>query len=218
MKITLICSDKKHPILPYLKNWKTFNERNGHKVDIYMRSDQVSSGDILFLISCSEKINKEIREKFEYVLVLHASDLPIGRGWSPHIWEIINGSDEITISLIEAADDIDTGKIWKKLKINIAKHLLWDEINNSIFLGELELMNWAIKNFGKFMPTLQDQKIEPTYWPKRSPKDSKIDVNKTLKQQFDLLRICDPNRYPAFCEIHGKKYKLILERLDDEIV
>ena len=68
------------------------------------------------MISCSEKISKRVIAQFEHVLVLHASDLPKGRGWSPHIWEILNRSDHITLSLIEAAEQIDEGDIWKKLK------------------------------------------------------------------------------------------------------
>jgi len=33
--------------------------------------------------------------------------------------------------------------------------------------------------------------------------------------QFNKIRICDPNRYPAFFVLHGKKYKLMLEKIDD---
>ena len=43
----------------------------------------VRPGDILFLISCSERIGDAYRQKYRHVLVLHASDLPKGRGWSP---------------------------------------------------------------------------------------------------------------------------------------
>ena len=41
------------------------------------------------------------------------------RSWmESHIWEILNGSDHITLSLIEAAEQIDEGDIWKKLNSN----------------------------------------------------------------------------------------------------
>ena len=69
----------------------------------------VGRGDILFLVSCSEIVKKDIRMKFRHTLVLHASSLPKGRGWSPHIWEILNGADQIVISLLEAEDKIDSG-------------------------------------------------------------------------------------------------------------
>ena len=49
-----------------------------------------------------------------YTLVLHASDLPDGRGWSPHVWDVISGKSSLTLSLINAEDSVDTGHIWKK--------------------------------------------------------------------------------------------------------
>ena len=37
-------------------------------------------------------------------------------------------------------------------------------------------------------------------------------ISSINKDQFDLMRTCDPNRYPAFFELYGKKYKIILEK------
>ena len=42
------------------------------------------------------------------------------------------------------------------------------------------------------------------------------EIKKSIKEQFDLLRICDPDRYPAYFEMHGRKYKLRLEYYDEE--
>jgi len=58
----------------------------------------------------------------DHTLVLHASALPKGRGWSPHIWGIVQRDDYITLSLIEAEEEIDTGRIWKQKRINIPKY------------------------------------------------------------------------------------------------
>jgi methionyl-tRNA formyltransferase len=55
------------------------------------------------------------RAKYDSSLVLHASDLPAGRGWSPHIWAITNGAESVTLSLLEAEDQVDSGRIWKKM-------------------------------------------------------------------------------------------------------
>ena len=77
-------------------------------------------------------------------------------------------------------------------------------------------MNWAVDRSETVAPLEQDKNIQPTYWPKRTAQDSCLDINKTLAEQFDLLRVCDPQRYPAFFEINGHKYKLILERFDEK--
>ena len=36
-------------------------------------------------------------------------------------------------------------------------------------------------------------------------------INKTIKEQFNLLRIVNNQEYPAFFEIDGRKYKLTIE-------
>ena len=41
---------------------------------------------------------------------------------------------------------------------------------------------------------------------KRNKDDSKLNINKSLKAQFNLLRICDNKKFPAFFEINNKKY------------
>ena len=216
MKISLLCTNREHPILPYLQRWKAKTERLGYLVQLCSETSQLTEGNILFLISCSQKIGANERKKFNHVLVLHASDLPEGRGWSPHIWQILQGHTDITVTLLEAAKVIDAGNIWKKLTVSVPRHFLWDEINDVIFKGELKLIDWAIRNQESVEPASQNFKIKPSYWPKRTEVDSLVDKNKTLLEQFDLLRVCDPERYPAYCEIHGRKYKLKLERFENE--
>lgn len=215
MHISVLCTNEKHPVVRYLNKWKVRKELEGHNVTICSQVDQLKQGEILFLISCSDIVSLYDRRKFKHVLVLHASDLPEGRGWSPHIWDILNGCSEITLSLIEASDKIDTGDIWKKISIPIPKYMLWYDINNALFKGEIELMNWAIRNITTVVPLRQDLHATATYWPKRTKNDSYISTDKTLAEQFDLLRVCDPDRYPAYFEIYGRKYKLRLEYYDE---
>lgn len=216
MRVSIICNDVSHPIMSHLETWKRDQESCSCQIDILSQSAHLGSGDILFLVSCSEKIAHHARNRFKHVLVLHASDLPKGRGWSPYIWDILSGQDHIVLSLIEAEDQIDTGKIWQKICIPIPNNFFWDEINNALFQGEVSLMTWAVENYKTVIAIEQDHNVQPTYWPKRTAQDSRLDANRTLADQFDLLRVCDPNRYPAFVEIRGRKYKLILEQMDDE--
>ena len=216
MKIALLCTNEQHPIMPHLQHWKVQIEQSSHQVTICSKKAELDTGDILFLISCSEKIGVREHKRFKHVLVLHASDLPRGRGWSPHIWEILNGSESITLSLIEAADKIDTGDVWKKIYIPVPKQFLWNEINDALFQGELELMRWAIDNCTSVKPAAQDINETATYWSKRTTRDSRVDAEKSIREQFDLLRVCDPDRYPAYFEMYGIKYKLWVERYDEE--
>ena len=214
MRISLLCSDEQHPVNNYLKKW--ISEQQGvHQVELVRRKNELSGGDILFLISCAEIVGQTDRSAYRATLVLHASDLPRGRGWSPHIWQLIEGADEIILSLLEAEDKVDSGRIWKKLNFSVPKHALWDEINARLFEVEIELIDFAVSEFEQVLPATQDPAIEPSYYPRRTPAESQIDASQSISSQFDRIRVCDPNRFPAFFELRGKKYKLILEKIDD---
>lgn len=213
MKISLLCSDEQHPVNEYLLSWIAKRE-NAHEIEIVRKKRDLSGGDILFLISCSEIVSAADRSAYRASLVLHASDLPRGRGWSPHIWEIIGGAEEITLSLLEAKDKVDSGRIWRKVRLPIPKDALWDEINERLFCAEIELIDFAVREFSSIMPVEQDMSIEPTYYPRRSPSDSQIDPSQSIASQFDRIRVCDPQRFPAFFELHGKKYKIVLEKFN----
>lgn len=214
MKITLLCSDPNHPVNAFLEAWLSA-QQGIHEVELLRSKSQLSGGDLLFLVSCSEIIEESDRNQFLATLVLHASDLPKGRGWSPHIWEIAAGANHINLSLLEAEDRLDTGKIWEKRQISIPKDALWDEINHLLFSAEIDLLDLAVKQFGQQKADQQDESEIPTYYPKRTLSDGRLDPDKTISEQFDQIRVCDPNRFPAFFELRGSKYKLFLEKLDE---
>ena len=214
MQISLLCSDDQHPVNEYLRSWVAAKQ-GVHQIELVRRKSELSGGDILFLISCAEIIGAADRSAYSATLVLHGSALPRGRGWSPHVWQLIEGAEEITLSLLEAEDKVDSGRIWKKLRFHVPKHALWDEVNARLFDAEIELIEFAVREFERISPTEQDLSIEPTYYPRRSPADSEIDPSQTIASQFDQIRVCDPNRFPAFFELHGKKYKLVLEKIND---
>lgn len=209
MKIVILNSSVDHPINQDLREF--YNQlRSDHDIKILRSFREASGGDILFLISCNEIVPTEVLKSYKHSFVLHASNLPKGRGWSPHIWEIINGSSELTLSMIEAAPEVDTGAIYLKKNIKISKTALWDEINKKLFSEEIKLMKYAVQNIGNM--SLTPQESGETYYKKRTVNDSQLDISKSIMSQFNLIRVCDPNRYPAFFEINGEKFKLTIEK------
>ncbi len=209
MKIIILCSSTKHPIYPFLKNW--VKTQKSDTIKLITNKQKIEKGDILFLISYDKIITAEIRKKFRKTLVIHASDLPLGRGWSPHIWEILNGKNKITVSLFEASDKIDSGNICKKSSFTLKGHELFDEINSKLFKIELELMEFAIKNFHN-LPSMPQQKSKSKSYRKRTPEDSKLNPKKTISEQFNLMRVADENRFPCFFNYKGYRYKLSLKK------
>jgi len=210
MKIVVVCSDEKHPIYPRLDRWRQ-GKSGKHDVSLVSNIVFANGGDILFLISCTEIVGPDVRNKFLHTLVIHASDLPFGRGWSPHVWQLLEGRNEITVSLIEATDPVDSGNIWAKERVSFNGTELFDEISSAIFDAELYLMDFALENYELIVPKQQDHS-RATFYRRRSPEDSRIDVEQTLLSQFNLLRVCDPVRYPAFFEYEGVRYELFLKK------
>jgi methionyl-tRNA formyltransferase len=214
MKITLLCSDELHPVNGHLARWMRNNEAR-HDIVLVRQTKDLPGGDVLFLISCTEILRAEDRAGYGASLVLHASDLPQGRGWSPHIWQIIGGAREITLSLIEAGERVDSGRIWCQTRFAVPKDALWDEINQRLFDAEVELMDSALQGFDTLVPREQSPDVAPTYFARRTPADSRIDPLQSIASQFDRIRVCDPQRFPAFFELHGCRYTLKLEKVDD---
>lgn len=215
MNISFLCSNTQHPVNEYLQHWINLNKHN-HQVELVRDKNELTGGELLFLISCSQIIDSQDRAKYSHTLVLHASDLPRGRGWSPYIWEIINGANKITVTLLEAEDEIDSGRVWGKRQLPLTPDMLWYEINAQLFAAELELVDYAIANYSTIKPEEQTSTIEPSYYPKRTPKDSQIDPQKSIAEQFNTIRVCDPKRFPAYFELHGQRYNIILEKVNDD--
>jgi methionyl-tRNA formyltransferase len=213
MKITLLCSDRNHPVNGHLQRWVEKHESE-HEISFVRKKSELTGGQILFLISCSEIVSSTDRVLYKATLVLYASDLPQGRGWSPHIWQIISGAEHVVLSLLEAEDAVDSGRLWHQIKFPVPKHALWNEINGQLFSAELELMDFAVQQFESVTPVSQRTDVEPTYFPKRKPADSRIDPHASIASQFDQIRVCDPKRFPAHFELYGQQYKLTLEKID----
>jgi methionyl-tRNA formyltransferase len=215
MNISVLCTDPKHPVVDSLKAWSRDMSSKGHIVTLVFDKAELQGGDILFLVSCSQMIRDAERQQYKAALVLHASDLPKGRGWSPHVWSILGGENQITLSLLEASEPVDSGAIWMKTTISLEGHELLQEINEKLFAAELKLMTQAVEDFGTIKPIQQAGDPGP-YMPKRLPADSQLDPNKTIAEQFDLLRVVDSQRFPAFFNFRGKKYLIQIEKAEDD--
>ena len=80
MNISILCTDSEHPVVMDLYAWMYDMRKKGHLGELVFDKDDLQGGDILFLVSCGQMVNDEVRGKYKATLVLHASDLPKGRG------------------------------------------------------------------------------------------------------------------------------------------
>lgn len=208
--VSILCTDPKHGVNAWLERWVA---AVAPQVEVRICRDwrELTGGDVLFLVSCHQIIGASVRALFKHTLVLHASALPAGRGMSPHIWQILAGCQQLTMTLLEAEDALDTGRIWHQLDVPIPDTAVCGEINALIFDAEIALMDWALAHRDTVAP--REQAGEPSLYRKRVPADSRIDPLRPLADSFDLLRVADPDRYPAFFEHRGRTYRLRIDPL-----
>lgn len=211
MKITIITTSFNHPVNSYLDKWMEHNKHD-HEIELVFEPKEATGGDFLFLIACNDIVPPEIYDKYRFPLSIHTSNVPEGKGWSPHVWQIIEGKNTLVVSLLELEENLNSGPIWKQETINLEGHELYNEINEAIFETAIQLMGFALHKYQDITPVKQAD-IKSTYYNKRTPQDSEIDINSTLAENFNLLRIADPNRYPAFFEYQNHLYKITIKKL-----
>ncbi|MEZ5692073.1 MAG: formyltransferase family protein [Rickettsiales bacterium] len=204
MKVQLLVDNPNSWMLPYAQNINDELNKSNINCSLILSNDKVEQGDILILLSC-EKIFRDY-SKNKHNLVIHESNLPQGKGWSPMTWQILEGKNNVTITIFEADDKIDSGEIYFQENVVLTGLELIDEIREK----QAKVTYSLIKKFISAYPDIKSehQEGEESYYKKRTPEDSRLDIDKTIDQQFNLLRIVDNDRYPAYFVKNGTKYKI----------
>ena len=139
--------------------------------------------DINIIFSYFKIIPARYLKRSKFNIIPHESDLPKGKGMSPLTWQILENKKQIFFSLIEASDQVDSGKIYFKKKINIPKDFIFDEIKKKQLNVNLKLLSRFLKYYKSNKKNPRELKIKSkeTFYKKRSPKDSMININKSIK-------------------------------------
>lgn len=210
MKIQLLCDTPQSWIVPYAKDFVSELKKLSHNASLIFDNKLVEKGDVLIMLSC-EKIFKELNLN-TYNLVIHESNLPAGKGWSPLTWQILEGKNEIPVTLFEAAEKVDSGAIYLQEFIRLEGHELLDEIKHQQWLVTKKLILTFISKHSTIKAI--EQKGNESFYPRRTSVDSKLDINKTLLEQFNLLRTVSNNSYPAYFEHLGHRYEIKINKVE----
>ena len=210
MKIAIITSTNQW----FCQYAPTLSEKlNG--APIYHKAEEIKDEfDILFILGCHEIINKKVLAKNKHNLVIHESKLPKGKGWAPLFWQIIEGKNTITFSLVEATLELDSGPIHLQKELVLNGYELNAEIREKQAILSIEMCLDFVKNFSMKL-TPRAQQGEESFYRKRTPADSRIDISKTLGDQFNLLRTVNNNEYPAYFYVDDRKYVIKFEEIED---
>ena len=106
MKITILTDSPNSWILPYVDDLKKDLNQTHSVTHIYSTSD-IIGGDIMFILSCEKILKSEHLKLHKSNVVVHESKVPLGKGWSPLTWQILEGSNNIPVSLFEAVETVD---------------------------------------------------------------------------------------------------------------
>lgn len=212
MKNITVLIDNDSWILPYGERLVQLFSEKGYCASLVRRAEDVNVGWINFMLGCTRIVGEQVLQRNIHNLVVHESDLPSGRGFAPMAWQILEGKRSIAVCLIEAANEVDSGDIWLKDQINLSGDELCDDWRKLQGEKTIEICSKFVDNYESLAP-IKQQGV-PSYYARRRPEHSRLDPNKSLTEQMNLLRTVDNQRYPAYFEIDGIKYIISIEKIN----
>lgn len=210
MKIYILVDNPNSWIIPYAKILLNRLIKLEHSAYLIFDQIDIQQCDIAFYLGCTSLVGKNIMNLGGSNVVVHPSALPAGRGFSPLAWQILEGKSTIPVTLFEAVQGADEGNIYLSDKIKLNGTELNNEIKRKQGDVTIDLCLKYVRSFGFYTPIKQTG--EATYYKKRGPKDSQLDPYKTISEQFNLLRVVDNEKYPAFFSYSGCDYIIKIEK------
>ena len=192
-------------------------EAQGHTVTVGYQVDDLPSGDFCFCLGLGQLMPDAVRARFKHVLVVHESDLPHGRGWSPLTWQILEGKNQIPVTLFEAEADVDSGPVYAQQWLAFEGHELIDELRAAQASATHALCRWFVDEHPESAEQVQTQKSASTYYASRSTQGRELDSDNIMSDHLDHLGLVDNERYPAFFNMHGQRYVLLISKVKNQL-
>jgi methionyl-tRNA formyltransferase len=211
MKITFISdkdSWKNKAILGLVQKLR----KRRHKVSFVHGTGSISRGDLLIILGFFKIVPPAVLKRNKTNVVIHESALPKGRGWSPVTWAIIEGSKSVPLTLFEAVKKVDAGEIYLRDKVQLRGHELLPEVQSKVAGKIVQLCERFVKSYPVILKRGVTQRGKTTYYPRRQPKDSRLNPNQSVARQFNLLRSVNNDVYPAYFTLRGHTYTLKIEK------
>ncbi|MCQ4312607.1 hypothetical protein NAV33_11950 [Pseudomonas stutzeri] len=209
-KCITVLVDNDSWIVPYAQRLVHVLTEQGHDTELIRCAEAVGSGWIVFMLGCTRIVGEHVLRRNRHNLVVHESDLPQGRGFAPMTWQILEGKRSIPICLLEAATEADAGDIWLRDSVELDGSELCNEWRALQGEKTLEMCLRFVREYEALSPVRQEG--APSYYPRRRPADSRLDPDKSLREQFAQLRVADNERYPAYFEIDEQRYAVHIHK------
>lgn len=206
MKISILTDNPKSWFIPFGIKLKELLTEMEHQVSYVYNANDIKEGDICFILSCTKLVNNNILLLNRNNIVVHASDLPSGKGFSPLQWQILEGKNEICLTLFEVVDKVDAGPYYLKNTIKFNGDEFYDELRATLAEKIIQMCVDYVK--GHNILLAKEQHGSESFYRRRGIQDDEVDINKTIKELFNHFRIADNENYPLFFKINGKKFFL----------
>lgn len=208
-RVTILVNNPEGWVQPLAKRFVESLSR-AYRATYVERTEDVPEGDAAFFLGCSRIVPAGILGRNRLNLVVHGSDLPRGRGFSPVPWQVLEGCGRIPIVLFEAEETLDSGPIYFRDTIDLDGTELLDEIRTKTWEKIEILIGRFLEGYRQVSPAPQHG--EPSFYARRTRQDDELDPSRTLAEQFDHLRIVDNDRYPAWFSHRGQRYILKISK------
>jgi len=179
MTITVLTDTPGSWFIPYGEQLvANFNERGHDAVYVFNKND-VREGDVCFLLSCNRIVPKRILDLNQHNIVVHGSDLPLGKGFTPMKWQVLHGENDIPLTLFEAVEAVDAGPWYIKDTVHTQGHELLSQIRDLVARKVIELALRFVSEYNSMQP--HDQQGEESFYPRMKDGDDRIDPEKSIK-------------------------------------
>ena len=204
-KITFLLDETNLWFEKYLKKCD-FRLNKKYSFKIRKNPNNVSKQDIVFPLCYTKILSDKFINKNKLVLIVHCSKLPKDKGFAPIAYQVLKNKKIIYVSLIKAVKEVDAGPIFLRQKFKLDGTELCDELRSIQAKAVLNI----IKNFLIIFPKVKstNQKGKSSFNKRRKLHDSELNINKTIKSQFNLLRTADNLLYPSYFKFKKQKYIL----------
>jgi len=206
LKITFLLDKRNNWIEDRLRRSGLLNSSPKYDATVSHDPSNVTEQDIVFILGYTRILVNAFLVRNKLNLVIHESDLPKGKGFAPIQWQILEGKNQIPICLIEAAEKVDAGDILGRGKIELKGDELFEEIRDLQAQATFELIRQFLKTYPDY--TREKQNGSESMYPKRTPADGELNVDKSIREQFNQLRIGNNEEWPSFFYLKGQKYIL----------
>ena len=155
----------------------------------------------------------EILTRHPISINVHPTLLPRYRGPTTGAYIIKNGESLAGSTVHFITPDVDKGDIILQKSLKLTPFDTVKSMQRKVYALEPHMVLQAIDILhSSYVGEKQDELFASTFLKRRRPSDSKIDIEKSVRDLFDDIRACDPVEYPAYFFWHGEKVCITLWR------